>query len=303
MAVPSGHRAREQARVRATLLAVVCLLTILGIGAIWFYRTTSRGAVDMIEKTAGQEPGPLSAGTMALLQRLDSPIEIRFYALLDPASAPDSLQPFASRVDQLLSEYQQAANGKIKVTRYHPRSDVNSAAAAADGLKPFNLEKGDACYLGLAIIHNGQKESFPRLSPEWEPALESDLSRAIARLINTSSPANPALTSSQIDPAAIAEVKRLIPNFASMSVEDGTRVLRESALKDFKAAVSEMEIQVREAEQRVSQAQNGKSEEEQQAAMKLLQQVQADQTGKLKQIAARSAAQIEALRQLKEAAR
>ena len=106
---------------------------------------------------------------------------------------------------------------------------------------------------------------------------------------------------SSIDPAVIAEVKRLIPNFSSVSMEVGNRLLRESALRDFKAAVSEMEIQVGEAEQRFIQTQNGKSEEEQQAALKLLQQVQANQAGKLKQIAARSTAQIEALRQLKEA--
>ena len=39
-----------------------------------------------------------------------------------------------------------------------------------------------------------------------------------------------------------------------MSVEDGTRILREAALKDFKAAANEMEIQVKEAQQRLNQA-------------------------------------------------
>jgi len=296
---------REQAGVRIKLLVAVCLLTVVGIGAIWYYRTAKRRAVNVSEEMSGRELVALSAGTKAVLQRLDSPIEIRFYALLDQAGGPDSLQTLAARVDQLLSAYQQAASGKIKVVRYNSRSDLKAAAAAAvaDGIKPFNLGKGDDCYLGLAVLHNGQKESFPQLSPEWEQALESDLSRAIARLINAPSAAEVTAAASRIDPAVAAEVKRQIPNFASVSVVEGTRILRESALKDFKATASEMEIQIREAEQRVKQAQNGTSEAEQQAALKQLQQVRADQAAKLKEITARSSAQIEALRRLKEAAR
>jgi hypothetical protein len=298
-------RAGDQARVQTPLLAVVCLLTCVGIGAVWFYRTTRRRAVTVSEATSGQELVVLSAGTKAVLQRLDSPIEIRFYALLDLSSGSDSLQTLAARVDGLLSAYQQEAGDRIKVVRYNSRSDLNTAVAAAtsDGIKAFSLDQGDACYLGLAVVHGGQKESFPQLSPEWEQALESDLSRAIARLINAPSQAEAAAAVSQIDPAVAAEVKRQIPNYASVSMDEGTRVLRESALKDFKAAASEMEIQVKEAEERFMQAQNGKSEAEQQAALKQLQQVRADQIERLKQITTKSSAQIEALRRLKEAAR
>jgi ABC-type uncharacterized transport system len=298
-------RAREQAGIRTTLLGVVCLLTVVGIGVVWFYRNAHRRAANASAETPGQELVALSPGTKAVLQRIDSPVEIRFYALLDLAGGADSLQILAARVDQLLSAYEQEASGKIKVIRYNSRSDFKTAAAAAaaDGIKPFNLDKGDACYLGLAVAHNGQKESFPQLSPEWEQALESDLSRAIARLINAPSSVEAAAAVSQIDPAVAEDVKRQIPNVASVSMEEGTRILRESALKDFKVMASEMEIQVREAEQRVSQAQNGKSEAEQQAALKQLQQVRAEQAAKLKEITARSSAQIEALRRLKDAAR
>ncbi len=102
--------------------------------------------------------------------------------------------------------------------------------------------------------------------------------------------------------AAAEEVKRTIPNLASVSMEEGTRILRRAALEDFKATVAAMEIQIAKARQSLSQAQSGGSEAEQQAAVKQLQQVQSEQTEKLKQIAARSAAQIEALRQLKETA-
>ena len=293
--------ARKQGRVQTALLAVICLLACVVIGAVWFYLTTGRRSVNGSGETSGQEQVTLSAGTKAVLQRIDSPLEIRFYALLNRATGPDSLQNFAGRVDQLLSAYQQESGGRIKVIRYHSQSD--SKAAEADGIKPFNLDKGYACYLGLAVVLNRQKESFPQLTPEWEQALESDLSRAIARLINAPSSVEATAAVAQIDPAVVAEVKRQIPNFASVSVDEGAQILRQSALNDLKALATEMELQVREAEQRVQQAQNGKSEAEQQASLKQLQQVRADQAAKLKEITARSAAQIEALRKLKEAAR
>jgi hypothetical protein len=289
----------EQASVRTILLVVVWLLIGIGLGGLlWRYWAAGRGALKANDQAAGQEVVALSAGTKAVLRGLDSPVEIRFYALLEFANVSESVQALAGRVDQLLSAYQQEAGGKVKVTRYNSRSD--SKAAAADGIKPFNVDKGDACYLGLAVVHAGQKELLP-LAPEWERALESDLSRAITRVVNASPAGTATGAVLKIDPVVTAEVKRQIPNFASVSLEEGTRVLRESALKDFKTAVSEMEIQVREAQQRLSQAQAGKSEAEQQAAMKELQRVRADHAEKLKEIAAGSSAQIEALRQLKEA--
>jgi hypothetical protein len=102
-----------------------------------------------------------------------------------------------------------------------------------------------------------------------------------------------------VDPAAMAEVKSAIPNFASISVDDGTRILRQAALNDFAAAAKEMDAQVKKAQQKLSEAENGQSAAEQQAAMKQLQQTQTAATEKLQQIAARLQAQIAALKKLK----
>ena len=107
---------------------------------------------------------------------------------------------------------------------------------------------------------------------------------------------------SQIDTNAIREVKALIPNLADVSVKAGKQILQEAALKDFTTAVQEMQTQVKEAEKRLNEAQDGGSDAEQKAALKHLQQVQAEQTEKLKDIAAKSKAQIDAFQQLKAAA-
>jgi hypothetical protein len=106
---------------------------------------------------------------------------------------------------------------------------------------------------------------------------------------------------SQVDTNAIQQVKALIPDLAGVSVEQGQRILQDAALKDFTAAAKEMQAQLKDAEQRLSQAQDGGSEAALQAARTHLQQVQAEQTEKLQQIAARSKAQIDTFQQLKAA--
>lgn len=295
--------AKEHGNSRFVILALAFGLIAVA-GGLWFYGAPKRGAADDSGAADRPQNSALSDSTRTVLKRLDSPVQIRFYALLDPASVPVSVQALAERVDQLLSKYQRESGGKIEVVRYNSRTNVKAAAvaAAADGLKPFNLDKGDACYFGLAIAQDGRTELLSQLAPEWQQALESDLTRAIAHVAGAKGPAPRLANTPPATPDATEEVKRALPNLASVSMDEGTRILRAAALEDFKATVAAMEIRVAEAQQSLSQAQSGGSEAEQQATIKQLRQVQSEQTEKLKQIAARSAAQVEALRQLKETA-
>jgi hypothetical protein len=202
-------------------------------------------------------------------------------------------------VDQLLAQYEQEAGGKIKVARVNSISDSADKAADADGIKPFNSDKGDTCFLGLAVVRGHQKETLSSLAPEWEPALESDLSRAIAA-VDASDPRPQA--AAKADVASLEAVKRAITNLDSVSVEEGSRLLRDAALDQFEKAAREMQARVRQAEERFLQAQNNQSKAEQEAALKDLRQVQNEQSKKLEEIALESKAQLEALQQLKGAA-
>jgi hypothetical protein len=293
---PAINRKRgEVAQSRTTLLVLVCFILGLAIGAFWYQRATNRRSTDVVP--AGVK---LTEGTKAVLKALGSQVEIRFYSLLDPATTSNSLQTFARRVDQLLSEYEREADGKIKVTRFLTQSDSAATAALSDGIKVFNLNLGDACFLGMAIACNDRRETLAQLSLEWEAALESDVSRAITRVAAPGAQAVPTTAPTETDAATIQGVKRSIPNFASVSVEEGTQILRQAALEDLKAVAKEMETQVKAAQQRLTEAQNSKSAAEQQDAIKELQNVQARQTEKLKEIAARLQDQIAALQKLKK---
>jgi hypothetical protein len=121
-----------------------------------------------------------------------------------------------------------------------------------------------------------------------------------AAAANAPSPAQtPVASQPPISPAAIEEVKKAVPNFASVSVEDGEKILRTAALKEFSAAAREMDDQVKKAQQQLLQAESGQSAAEQQAAIKRVQKTQAAATEKLQQVAARLDAQIAALKSLK----
>ena len=169
---------------------------------------------------------------------MHSPVEIRFYSLLGEESSPDSLRAFSGRVDQLLSGYEREAGGKITVTSFNSRSDENLDAAASDGLRVFNLDKGEPSYLGLSVAREDQKESLPRIAPEWEQALEADLTRAILRVSGAESLAERDGATTQAASDATAEVKRAIPNFDSIPVDQARQILRDAAFKDVQRAVS-----------------------------------------------------------------
>src|ERR1017187_4242959 len=242
-------RASEHGGAQAIVLLLVVFFLGIAVSAFLFYGVSKHGSAGANGETNGTPAITLSESTRAVLGRLEAPLEIRFYALLDAATVPNSVTAFAGRVGQLLSAYQQQAGGKLKVTSVDSQSIPNANAALADGLSAFNLDRGQACFLGVALILNGKKETLPRLSPEWEQALEPDLTRAIARLLDASRSFTGPTAISQINTNAIQEVKALIPDLAAVSGESGKQILQDAALKDFTAAVKEMQTQVKEAEQ------------------------------------------------------
>jgi hypothetical protein len=290
------HRTPQAGGARVPLLALAAFLLGLGGGALLFHR----GAGSPETETAPGQGIALSDSTKAVLAQLESPVAIRFYAVLDPANVAPALRDYAGRVNQLLAEYQQASGGRIQVTNRQSLSDATAAAASADGLKPFNLEKGEACYLGIAVAGKNRKELLTSLSPQWEPALEYDISRAIARVAGASAaPLVPkAVASNEL--AAIEEVRRLIPDLGSVSIEEGAQRLRQKSLAEFSTITQEMEKRIAQAEQRFLEAESNRVEAAQQAASKELQQLRAEQADKLRQVAARLSDQIAALEKLKK---
>jgi ABC-type uncharacterized transport system involved in gliding motility auxiliary subunit len=130
----------------------------------------------------------LSPGTKRILDKLDTPVEIRFYYSKDNSSMPVPLRTYAQEIEDLLSEYQQAGHGKIQVVKLDPKPDSDAEdSARLDGVQgqttAGNLT-GDRIYLGLAVSCLDAKTAIPFLSPDRETLLEYDISRAISSVVN-----------------------------------------------------------------------------------------------------------------------
>jgi ABC-type uncharacterized transport system involved in gliding motility auxiliary subunit len=123
----------------------------------------------------------LSQGSQRIVQKLDTPVEIRFYYSKDNASTPVYLRTYAQEVEDLLAEFQQASRGKIKIVKLDPKPDSDAEdSARLDGVEGQTVNLNDKVYLGLAVSCLDAKTAIPFLSPGRESLLEYDISRGIS---------------------------------------------------------------------------------------------------------------------------
>ena len=133
----------------------------------------------------------LSAGTRAILNKLDTPVKIRFYNSQKTDASPETvfLKSYARKVEDLLIEYKQAGRGKVILEKYDPEPDSDAEdSARLDGVEGAPLQNGDKYYLGLAVSMLDSKQAIPFLQPTRERLLEYDLSRAITRVVTPDKP-------------------------------------------------------------------------------------------------------------------
>jgi ABC-type uncharacterized transport system involved in gliding motility auxiliary subunit len=133
----------------------------------------------------------LSAGTKAILARLDTPVKIRFYCTQAENATPYSvyMKSYAKKVEDLLAEYRQAGHGKLVIEKYDPQPDSDAEdSARLDGIDAQNIPGGERFYLGLAVSQLDAKQALAFLSPDRERQLEYDISRAISRVVTPEKP-------------------------------------------------------------------------------------------------------------------
>jgi hypothetical protein len=305
----SGIQFRQHGGTNLWLLLAV-FLTGAAIGALWItqYRNSRP------QKTE------LSAASLQALSRLNAPVSIRFYSILDPQSAPDSLYALSARAAKLLSLYKASAPGKIVLVSITNASTFTPETATSDGIQPFTLGKGDPCFLGLSFSQSGHKETLPALSPDWAPALESDMTRAIARLseapslskqapaptntppVVSAAPTNAPLsapTQEPLDPKLVADVRHIVSDIQATSVESGTRVIKETSLKELQTVVAEMNAKIARAKSHLSDAQTHSDPVELKTARDALQQLRDDQVETIRNMVVQTQARIETFQRMK----
>lgn len=144
----------------------------------------------------------LSDGTREILQKLDRHVSIRFYYSRDVSGMPVYLKTYASRVEDLLTEYKRLGGKYLEVQKLNPKPDSDEEDSAhMDGVSGHAMDAlgfGDRIYLGIAVSSAGNTIALPFLSPEKEELLEYELSRAITQVKSTKKPRLGVMSSMQI---------------------------------------------------------------------------------------------------------
>ena len=131
----------------------------------------------------------LSPGTKAILKKIDSPVEVRFYFSQGESRVPSQFKTYAKRVEDLLAEFRQASHGNLEIKKFDPQPDSEAEDLAnLDGVEGQMIEGGEKIYLGVAISLDPQKVALPFLAPNRDRLLEYDLARAISQVLSTNKP-------------------------------------------------------------------------------------------------------------------
>lgn len=206
----------------------------------------------MPTKTAGAGPAPatatsggiiqLTAASQAVLAGLGQPVEVRYYQLLRQRPGREVQLAFAERVEAMLRAFDAAAAGKIQwVSHTNPDSESERIAAGTEGLEALAGPAEAPEFLGIAVGATGNKVVLARLDPQWEPALEFDLARAIARVAGQSGVSLATANPAPVAAAELAALKAAVPEFESLSRSEARQQLQAKALAEFRQRVAALQ--------------------------------------------------------------
>ena len=168
------HRCKRNRFRQFSIRPPASLVMLVILIAFNFIAGTARTRLDLTQEKAYT----LSAGTRAILKKLDTPVTIRFYCTQSESATPETvfLKGYARKVEDLLAEYKQVAGGKLKIEKYDPQPDSDAEdSARLDGIEAQPLPGADRFYLGLAVKCADEVQSIPFLAPNRERLLEYDL--------------------------------------------------------------------------------------------------------------------------------
>jgi ABC-type uncharacterized transport system involved in gliding motility auxiliary subunit len=158
------------------LLAVAFLVFTL-VNNLWF----SGARLDLTENKLYT----LSAGSEAIIGRIDEPLNLYFFFSEKASQDLTTLRAYASRVRELLQEYELLGGGKIRLNLIDPEpfSEAQDQAAGF-GLQAVPVNSaGDELYFGLAgtnALDDQQVIGF--FQPDKEEFLEYEISKLIQSL-------------------------------------------------------------------------------------------------------------------------
>ncbi len=263
---------------RQNPVQILVLLAAAALVLAWFFFRKNQ-----------PEPVSLSRPTLNLLAEIKDPVEMRFYH-------SEFTNAFPQQVLGILRAYETAAAGKILLASLAVTNDQVVSQALADGMRALDVDQEDPAFLGIAMQSGDRKETLPALSADFSTALEADITRALSRLL--------AYRPVRVEPAApdeadMARVKTAVPNYGELSLEQGTRILRERMSSELQKAEAGLEARRAELRGAIEQAVAAGDQTRQESLKQAITQAELEHTENLKRIMADSQKDVRALELLK----
>lgn len=144
----------------------------------------------------------LSKGTKKILNKLENPVILRYYATdSSDIMSPSEIQS-AKRIKQKLDEFVRATPSKkvkiadpktgefkevrkpmLTIEKLNPAPNTDAQdLAALDGMQPVMSMENNEMYMGIAVKCIDQTETLPFISPQEENSLEYKLISAISKV-------------------------------------------------------------------------------------------------------------------------
>lgn len=168
-----------KAPITRAALGIAALIAI-AILANWLVSLTPAGnrGADFTENKIHT----LSDGTEAILEELDTPVVIRYYASRNSDYMPEQLKVHMRRIDDLLKEYSNLSDGMLRVENLDPQPDTDAEDSAnLDGITGQRIND-ENLYLGISVSALDKKVVLPFLDPSEETMLEYQISKAVAEV-------------------------------------------------------------------------------------------------------------------------
>jgi len=160
--------------------ALGLLLLLLIIGAV----VVTLGNLRLRHDCTEEKLFTLSKGSRRLLAELPEHVTIKFFFNRSSPNVPMFIKSYARQVEDLLKEYEIAAQGRLVVETYDPKVDSDEEEwAQRYGIQPQATGvMTPPLYFGIVAVSGEREETLPVLSPQNEATLEYDLSRLISRV-------------------------------------------------------------------------------------------------------------------------
>ncbi len=133
----------------------------------------------------GQKLYTLSAGTKAVLGKINQPLTVKlFYTKTAAMKAPDQIKFFNNYyeyVKSLLEQYAAVSGGMLKLEIIDPRPYSDDEAEAIRwGLKQYRISDEESFFFGLVVqTQFGIEKTIPFFSPDRQTFIEYDISYLI----------------------------------------------------------------------------------------------------------------------------